>query len=88
MLGFFHRKKGSSSTHKAPVQPRKAPVKSTVSSAAQTTPVDVDQCCVEQSDEFLCGSVIANEIILLQFLGRAVNRLVHWRINLRDKWVM
>ena len=62
MLGFFHRKKGSSSTHKAPVQPRKAPVKSTVSSVAQTTPVDVDQCCVEQSDKFLCGSVTADEI--------------------------
>ena len=42
VLGFFHKKKGSSSTQKAPVQPRKAPVKSTVSSAAQTTPVDVD----------------------------------------------
>ena len=60
--GFFHKKKGSSSTQKASVQPRKAPVKSTLSSAAQTTLVDVDQCCMEQSEEFLCGSVTADEI--------------------------
>ena len=40
--GFFHKKKGSSSIQKASVQPRKAPVKSTLSSAAQTTHVDVD----------------------------------------------
>ena len=59
---IFHKKKGSSSTQKALVQPRKAPVKSTVSSAAQTTPVDVDQCCVEQSEEFLRGSVTVDEI--------------------------
>ena len=62
MPGFFHRKKGSSSTHKAPVQPWKALVKSTMSSATQTTPADVDQCCVEQSEEVLRGSVTADEI--------------------------
>ena len=32
-----------------------------MSSAAQTTPADVDQCCVEQSEEFLRRSITADE---------------------------
>ena len=60
--GFFHKKKGSSSTKKALVQPRKAPVKSMVSSAAQATPGDVDQNNVEQSLDQLRGSVTAVSI--------------------------
>ena len=74
MPRFFHRKKGSSPTQQAPVQPRKAPVKSTVSSAAQTTPADVDQCCVEQSEEFLRRSITADEINSPLVIGQSSNK--------------
>ena len=60
--GIFHKKKGSTSTQTAPVQSRQAPAKSTVSSAAQTTPADVDHCNVELSMDHLSGSVTTDAL--------------------------
>ena len=62
VLGFFHKKKGSLTTQRAPYQPRQAPAKSTTSSAAQATPGDVDQNNMEQSLDQLRELVTAVSI--------------------------